>query len=171
MLNSRGIARVRRALVTDDLVIVRARAEDRLDDVAALQARSFAQPWSAEAWRWELANSPVARLYVARDSRGSAIAYCACWVVADELHINSFAVDDAWRRQGVGRRLFERVVAEAVEAGAATATLEVRRSNEAARAFYEELGFAAEGVRRDYYREPREDALILWHRHLRASPR
>jgi ribosomal-protein-alanine N-acetyltransferase len=87
-------------------------------------------------------------------------------MIFDELHINSLAVDERWRQQGIARRLLVGVLAEAVRAGARTATLEVRESNAAARALYEGLGFHVEGVRRDYYQHPREDALVLWHRRL-----
>jgi ribosomal-protein-alanine N-acetyltransferase len=101
---------------------------------------------------------------VLRTPADELIAYCACWMVFDELHINSLAVDPTWRRQGVARRLLRHVLRESAEAGARSATLEVRRSNDAARALYESLGFRVEGVRAGYYQEPREDALVLWHR-------
>jgi tRNA threonylcarbamoyl adenosine modification protein YeaZ/ribosomal-protein-alanine acetyltransferase len=136
--------------------------------VESLQRRAFTNAWGAEAIRWELENTDVARLYVARGSEGTLVAYCACWMIFDELHINSLAVEDAWRRHGIARRLLKRVIDESVRAGARSATLEVRASNTAARALYEGLGFTVEGVRRDYYQEPREDALILWNRRLFA---
>jgi tRNA threonylcarbamoyl adenosine modification protein YeaZ/ribosomal-protein-alanine acetyltransferase len=141
-----------------------------LDDVSAveaLQRRAFTNAWGAEAIRWELENTDVARLYVARALDGSLVGYCACWMIFDELHINSLAVEDAWRRRGVARRLLGSVLEAAIASGATSATLEVRASNQAARALYEGLGFRVEGVRRDYYQEPREDALILWNRDLR----
>jgi len=105
-------------------------------------------------------------MYAARSAAGDVVAYCACWVVFDELHINSVAVDATRRRQGIARRLLEHVLGEAAADGARGATLEVRQSNEAARGLYEGLGFRVEGVRRNYYQNPKEDALILWHRNL-----
>ena len=134
--------------------------------VEALQRRSFTNPWGAEAIKWELENTDVARLYVMRDPDGVLTAYCACWIVFDELHINSLAVEETFRRRGLARRLLQHVLAEARRSGAKSATLEVRQSNHAARLLYEGLGFHVEGVRRDYYQDPREDALILWHRDL-----
>jgi ribosomal-protein-alanine N-acetyltransferase len=134
--------------------------------VESLQHLTFTNPWGADAIRWELENTDVARLYVARAPDGTLVAYCACWVVFDELHINSFAVDPAWRRRGVARQLLRRVMEESAAAGVRSATLEVRRSNDAARHLYESLGFTIEATRRDYYQEPREDALILWNRAL-----
>jgi ribosomal-protein-alanine N-acetyltransferase len=152
-----------------DLIIVRARAQDDLSDVEALQRRAFTNAWGAEALRWELQHTDVARLYLMRTSNEALVAYCACWMVFDELHINSLAVDLPWRRRGVARRLLGEVFRDAVAAGAQSATLEVRQSNLAARGLYERLGFRVEGVRRDYYQEPREDALVLWNRTLAAS--
>jgi ribosomal-protein-alanine N-acetyltransferase len=119
-----------------------------------------------DAIRWELENTDVARLYVMRLSSGTVIAYCACWLIFDELHINSLAVEESWRRRGLAVRLLRAVIADTVAAGARSATLEVRRSNVAARGLYEGLGFRVEAVRRDYYQQPREDALLLWHRRL-----
>ena len=149
-------------------VVGRAAGRDDVAAVEALQRRTFSNPWAAEAIGWELEHTDVARLYVMRAPSGQLVAYCACWIIFDELHINSLAVDEAWRRRGVARHLLEAVLKEAAAAGARSATLEVRRSNEAARTLYEGLGFHVDAVRRDYYQHPREDALILWHRALRA---
>jgi len=146
--------------------IERAAARDDIAAVEALQRRTFTNPWAAESIRWELEHTDVARLYVMRAPDGTLVAYCACWIIFDELHINSLAVDEAWRRRGVARRLLEAVLREAAAGGARSATLEVRRSNEAARALYEGLGFHVDAVRRDYYQHPREDALILWNRRI-----
>jgi ribosomal-protein-alanine N-acetyltransferase len=149
-----------------DVSVSRVSPGEDLSEVAALQQRSFTNPWGADAIQWELTNTDVARLYVARTSRGALVGYCACWLIFDELHINSLAVDDAFRRTGIARFLLSAVFRDVVTAGAKAATLEVRRSNEAARRLYEGLGFTVEAVRRDYYQMPREDALILWHRGL-----
>jgi tRNA threonylcarbamoyl adenosine modification protein YeaZ/ribosomal-protein-alanine acetyltransferase len=141
----------------------------RVAEVEAMQRRAFAHGWGAEALQWEVEHNAVARLYVLRDSQGAAVAYCACWIVVDELHINSLAVDEPYRRRGLARRLLGEVLADAVAAGARSATLEVRASNQAARALYEGFGFRVEAVRRDYYQTPREDAMVLWRRGLDAG--
>ena len=144
--------------------------DEDLDRVAALQAESFIRPWSIDAIRWELQHNPVARLFLLETTDHHDIAgllgFCACWIVAGEVHINSLAIAPAARRQGLARRLLREVFKAASREGAHAATLEVRRSNTAAVALYSALGFAVEGVRRDYYEQPREDALILWRRKL-----
>lgn len=148
--------------------IERVRDVDGLAPVLALQTTAFSNPWSADALKWELEHSPVSRLYVLKDAQGAAAAFCACWHLVDELHINSVAVAPPLRRQGVGSELMRGVLAAAREEGAVKATLEVRRSNEPARVLYERLGFEVEAIRPDYYTNPREDALILWLRDLGA---
>ncbi len=153
-----------------DIRISRSSSPADLADVATLQRSSFTHGWGAEAIQWELENTNVARVYVARTAAGDLVAYCACWIVFDELHINSLAVDERVRRQGIARRLLDQVVRDAIAEGARMATLEVRQSNAAARALYEGLGFRIEGVRRNYYQDPREDGLILWHRTLTGVP-
>ena len=151
--------------------VERVRDEQGIAPVLDLQTSSFTNPWTADALRWELEHSPVSRLYVLfdeSDDSGRAAAFCACWHLVDELHINSLAVAPGRRRAGLATKLMQGVLARAKEEGAVRATLEVRRSNEAARALYERLGFAVEAIRPDYYTNPREDALILWLRDLAA---
>jgi ribosomal-protein-alanine N-acetyltransferase len=87
----------------------------------------------------------------------------------DELHVNTLVVDRPYRRRGLGVTLMRWVIAEAVRRGVRRATLEVRESNDAARGLYETLGFQVMARRPQYYSQPAEDALILWHEHL-ANP-
>jgi ribosomal-protein-alanine N-acetyltransferase len=152
--------------VSDAFVIRRVGGDEDLAAIEVLQRQTFTNAWGADAIRWELEHTDVARLYVLQTTAGALVAFCACWIVFDELHINSFAVQPEWRRQGLATRLLREVFREAREAGATAATLEVRASNLPARRLYEQLAFTVEGVRPDYYQAPREDALILWNRRL-----
>jgi ribosomal-protein-alanine N-acetyltransferase len=136
-------------------------AHDDLSAVVALQDASFHMGWGLEALRRELADGAVGRVYVLNDE-GRTVAFCACWVVAGEWHINSLAVAVDMRRRGYGRRLLASIGHQLVREGVRAATLEVRRGNTAALALYAALGFVVEGERRDYYEAPREDALVLW---------
>lgn len=126
--------------------------------VIALETGSFANPWTAEAFDTMLGN-PVSHVYVARRQDASIVAFCACWVIEGDAHINTVAVDAGVRRQGIGSALVVEVLARSE---ARRATLEVRRSNVAAIALYEKLGFRVAGVRPNYYARPEEDGLILW---------
>lgn len=140
-----------------------------VDAVVALEAEAFTNPWSRETLERELRQSDVTRVYVLRAMGKRVAAFCACWLIFDELHINTVAVDPALRRQGLAVRLMEHVLADAARHGADHATLEVRRSNEPALRLYQRLGFTVEAVRPRYYTSPEEDALILWRRNLNAA--
>jgi ribosomal-protein-alanine N-acetyltransferase len=132
-------------------------APSDLDSIAALEATSFSNPWTPEALR-DMIASDVTRLYVARHER-QIVAFCACWLIEGELHINTLAVDGDMRRRGIGTRLVQHALDESA---VGRATLEVRRSNTPALKLYEGLGFSATAVRKRYYSNPDEDALILW---------
>ena len=136
--------------------------EDDLDAVVALEAASFTNPWTREMLARELEPPTAARVYVLRAPGVRVAAFCSCWVLVDELHVNTIAVRGDLRRQGLGRRLMECVLDTAYREGVTRATLEVRESNTAALALYRTLGFTVRGVRRRYYTHPEEDALILW---------
>ncbi len=114
----------------------------------------------------DLRNTDVVRVYVLRDAHSRLLGFCGCWFVSDELHINTLAVADEFRRQGHATRLLRFVLAEAAAAGLHQATLEVRRSNEAALRLYGHFGFEVHGIRPEYYTQPVEDALVLWSRKL-----
>jgi ribosomal-protein-alanine N-acetyltransferase len=148
--------------VDEGFTFERVQSPADLDAVAALEAECFTNPWSREQLGRELAQSDVARIYVARAHPGQLAAFCACWVVADELHINTMAVAEPFRRRGLGSALMRFVMADARRSGAHRATLEVRRSNEPARALYASLGFAETAVRYRYYTHPEEDAIVMW---------
>lgn len=152
-----------------DVLIERAAGDADLDAVMAIERAAFTNPWPRETLERELSESPVARLYVLRTAEQSVAAFCLCWIVVDELHVNTIAVDPALRRRGLAARLMYHVMAEAARAGATRATLEVRRSNDAARALYERLGFSVCAVRPQYYTQPDEDALILWRNGLQPA--
>lgn len=131
--------------------------EDR-DAVIAIEAESFANPWTARTFETML-DTPVSQVFVARAETRRIIAFCACWLIADELHINTIAVHKPLRRQGIASALVQAVLEKT---RATRATLEVRRSNLAALALYEKLGFQVTAVRSNYYQNPNEDGLILW---------
>jgi len=139
-----------------------AAAAEVIDAIVGLETESFTNPWSRDSLVWELENSDVTRVHVLRDDTEAIVAFSVCWIIFDELHINTLAVAPAARRQGFATALLRFVMAEAELAGAFKATLEVRESNTAALALYQRLGFRISAKRPGYYTNPREDALILW---------
>ena len=144
------------------LVFERVSSDEDLDAVASLEAASFINPWTREMLARELSQNELARVYVVRMPGERVAAFCACWIIVDELHINTIAVREDLRRRGLATALMHHVLEDAQRQGASRATLEVRRSNEAAQCLYEALGFRLAGVRPGYYTQPDEDALILW---------
>ena len=137
-------------------------AHDDIDDVLALEEASFTNPWTRAMYLAELENCSVSFCFIARNADRKAVGFCSFWLVVDELHINNLAVLPEFRRTGIASMLMAFVTRKGIGLGARRATLEVRRSNEAARLLYERLGFAVTGVRPAYYSKPVEDALILW---------
>jgi ribosomal-protein-alanine N-acetyltransferase len=134
-----------------------------IDDILAVENASFTSPWTREMYLSELDNKGVSYFYLARmPSAREVIGFCSFWHVLEELHINNLAVLPAYRRQRIGTDLLTRVLRDGAGLGAHRATLEVRRSNEAARKLYEKFGFTVGGVRHLYYSHPPEDALVLW---------
>ncbi len=148
---------------------VEAMKETDLDEVLDIEAASFTNPWTRPMFEQELLNTGVAYGYVLRTPEWRVAAFCTVWVVADELHVNNLAVRPECRGAGVGRALLESVIGAAVSLGARRATLEVRRANRAALKLYERLGFSVVAVRKDYYTNPVEDALILWRDELAST--
>ena len=139
---------------------------EQIDDVMAIEQESFTNPWTREMHLAEQEHRGVAFCYVARGEDGAIAGFCSFWRVVDELHINNIAVRPALRRRGVASALLRHILAEGAGLGAVRATLEVRRSNQAARILYEQFGFSVSAVRQAYYTHPVEDALVLWRQGL-----
>ena len=146
--------------------IVPMNSAEQIDAVLAIEETAFTNPWTREMYLAELENRGVSFCYLAADDRGQPVGFCSFWKVVDELHINNLAVLPAFRRSGVATALLTHVLERGSRLGAKRATLEVRRSNEAARQLYERFGFTVAGVRHGYYTQPVEDALVLWRESL-----
>lgn len=136
-------------------------AERDLDAIAEIARLSFPQPWTRDMFAQELGTQPLSRSFVYRTGDGTVAAFCTSWLVMDELHINTIAVRPEFRRRGIGRRLLAYVLDEARRQGARRTLLEVRRSNVAAIRLYRAFGFTVDAVRKEYYPNPPEDALVL----------
>jgi ribosomal-protein-alanine N-acetyltransferase len=132
-----------------------------LDAILEIERASFANPWTREMFEHELQHPQVSHTFVIRTPDVPVAGFCVVWILFDEIHINNLAVRPDGRRAGLGRTLLTAVLREAVALGGRRATLEVRRSNAAAIRLYESMGFRATGVRRAYYSNPDEDALVL----------
>ena len=132
-----------------------------LDGVLAIEDASFNNPTTREWYERELERPDVCFIYVLRTAEQPVAAFCAFWLVADQVHINNLAVRPELRGRGLGTQLVKAVIAEAADLGAAVLTLEVRASNTPALQLYRSAGFTQEGLRKNYYTNPVEDALVL----------
>jgi ribosomal-protein-alanine N-acetyltransferase len=130
-----------------------------LDALAGLERLCFSEPWTRAGLAAELGSSTA--VFAAAEISGETAGYAGMHRVLDECYMDNVAVFPQFRRRGVARALMEYLVARAREKNARFLTLEVRASNAAAIALYETLGFREAGRRRDFYRAPTEDALLM----------
>ena len=131
-----------------------------IPSVHAIEQSSFTVPWPDDAYRNEVLTNRLASYIVARWA-DDVVGFAGLWVMVDEAHITTFAVDPRWRRRGIGERLLLALLELAVARRAREATLEVRLSNVPARRLYEKYGFRPVGIRPRYYSDNGEDALIM----------
>jgi ribosomal-protein-alanine N-acetyltransferase len=128
--------------------------------VLAIEARVYPRPWSASLFLSELAQKS-SRTYLVARHEGEVIAYAGMMFTGLEAHITNIAVDPDFHGRKVGSRLMLRLVTEAIARGARTLSLEVRVSNLPAQSMYGKFGFSVVGVRKGYYIETKEDALVM----------
>ena len=143
--------------------------EMTVDDIPAVQLvenASFPVPWPANAFRHELTQNKNAHYIVAREGE-RIVGYAGLWLSLDEAHITTFAVLPDYRRRKIGERMLVSLFDRAEHLGAEWLTLEVRASNLPAQKLYEKYGFRRAGVRRRYYSDNSEDALIMWTERLK----
>jgi ribosomal-protein-alanine N-acetyltransferase len=132
-----------------------------LKAVHAIERKSFSLPWSLESFRAELENNEYA-CYFCLIVEGKVAGYMGLWEIINEGHITNIAISPEYRCRGFGEFLIGSVMRIMSGKGMKRMTLEVRVSNLAARQLYERLGFVALGVRKGYYSDNHEDALIMW---------
>jgi [ribosomal protein S18]-alanine N-acetyltransferase len=132
-----------------------------IDEVLTIEKASFTLPWSREAFYNELVHNHYAK-YIVMEHNNHIIGYCGMWVVIDEAHITNVAVLPEYRGKKLGEALMRNVMETAKQLGATTMTLEVRVSNHVAQSLYRKLGFLNGGIRKQYYPDNQEDALVMW---------
>ena len=141
--------------------VVRPMLISDLEAILEIERASFSTPWSLEAFKAELKDNEYAR-YLCLEFDGQVIGYMGLWFILDEGHITNIAIKPNYRGQHWGEFLMRSVMDKMVEQGMERMTLEVRVSNSAAQSLYKRLGFATAGVRKGYYADTGEDAMIMW---------
>lgn len=144
----------------------------QLNDVTRvhqLEQQIFPTPWSLNSYLFEVEQNPASHQWVIEAHGGDLAAYAVCWLLGgEELHVANIAVAPAYRRLGLARRLLAHALATGATLGARTAALEVRASNLGAQALYAQFGFEVAAVRKGYYQDNHEDALLMLQPDLEA---
>lgn len=139
--------------------LIRKLTESDLDELMVIENESFTMPWSRQSYESELQNQYAT--YLVCDFEGEVAAYAGMWTLFEEAHITNVAVGKKYRGQGMGRVLMLEEEKIARAKGAEQILLEVRVSNTAALEMYRGLGFVPTGVRKEYYTDNQEDALVM----------
>ena len=132
-----------------------------IDQVYAIELKSFTIPWTKDAFYHEMQHNENA-LYLVAELAGRVVGYCGMWLILDEAHITNIAILPEARGRKLGEGLMRAAIAAARAQGARHMTLEVRVSNTVAQTLYRKLGFIEGGVRKRYYTDNYEDALVMW---------
>ena len=139
--------------------------EKDLPAMAEIERRCFHTPWSEESLRDDLTGNPLSVYMVLEAESGDVAGYMSLWRILDEGHINNVAVLPEYRRRGGASEMLEFMLEYSEKNGISSHTLEVRVSNEGAIGLYRKFGFKEAGVRKGYYEDNEEDALIMWRNH------
>ena len=132
-----------------------------LRSVLRIEALVYPRPWSLSLFMSELALRST-RAYKVVRAGGVVVGYCGLMFQGEDAHITTIAVDPQWHRRGIATRLLIDMARTVTARGGRHLTLEVRVGNEAAQALYRKFGFCPAGVRKNYYVETNEDALVMW---------
>ncbi|MBE1557020.1 ribosomal protein S18-alanine N-acetyltransferase [Sporosarcina limicola] len=142
-------------------ILYRKMGIDDIPAVVAIEVESFATPWTEEVFQHEMTGNDYAH-YVVAVHDGEVIGHCGMWIVLDECHITNVAVRLHLRGNGIGEGLMREAIALCKEMDVRLMTLEVRTTNDTAQNLYRKLGFQDGGIRKNYYADDHEDALVMW---------
>jgi ribosomal-protein-alanine N-acetyltransferase len=148
-------------------VRIREMSPSDLDGVMAIEEVSFPTPWSREMFLEDFPRD-FSDTLVAAGAEEEVLGYAVCWTLAGESHLLNIAVHPARRGRGIGRALLSECIRRAAGAGASRVFLEVRAGNEAAQRLYRSMGFEFRGIRKGYYTDTGEDA-VIFDREVRES--
>lgn len=134
---------------------------EHLPQVLGIEQSVFTTPWTEEMFRQEVEGVFGSRTLVAVNG-GRVVGYQIAWIFDDEVHLVNIAVNPSFQHKRIGTRLLMHLIEESIDTAKKVVTLEVRASNLGAQAFYRLFGFRTIGVRKGYYTDNREDALLMW---------
>jgi len=147
------------AIIIDPVSVEPMRRAD-VPSVSAIERRCYPTPWHENAYYTELTNRSACYLVARLD--GQVVGYAGMWVIMDEAHITTLAVDPPHQGKKIGERLLQAMLEEAILHGATRATLEVREHNYKAQNLYRKYGFREAAIRKNYYTDNQENAVVMW---------
>lgn len=165
MIEYRQLAVGRNSVGT--MVQLRPMEREDVPRVMEIERECFPAPWSESAYLTEIANRSA--YYLVACAGAEVVGYGGMWIITDESHITTLGVARSYRGQRIGEQLLIGLLDEARQRGAKRATLEVRRSNYVAQNLYRKYGFAPAAIRRAYYTDNGEDAVVMWVDDLHSS--
>ncbi|UKS25074.1 ribosomal protein S18-alanine N-acetyltransferase [Paenibacillus sp. HWE-109] len=151
----------RQPQTTENAMVFRSMNAADIPYICEIEEEAFTTPWTKGAFENELTNNQFAH-YMIMDIEGEVAGYGGMWLIMEEAHVTNIAVRSTYRGRKLGERLIRELMKTAAFLGAIRMTLEVRASNYVAQNLYEKVGFRSVGVRRGYYTDNREDAVIMW---------
>lgn len=133
-----------------------------IEQVSKIENETFSMPWSKDAFREFLKRKDT--IYIVAEVNNEIVGYCGLWNIVQEGNINNFAVNKQYRKKHIGFEMLTKLIEIGNEQRINAYTLEVRQSNVAAIRLYHKIGFREDGIRKNFYESPREDAIIMWYR-------
>ena len=142
-------------------IILREMKLKDIDDVLYIEKKTFSTPWTRHSFEMEITNNLLST-YIVAELDGKVVGYAGMWTIIDEGHITNIAVDERYKGMSIGNNLLVGLIKHCVKIGIYKMTLEVRKSNLVAINLYKKYGFTEEGIRKDYYVDEKEDAIVMW---------
>lgn len=145
----------------DNRFTIRKMQKEDIEEVFQIELQSFSVPWSKESLYYELEQNLFAK-YLVVEFKEKVIGYCGLWVIMDDAQITNIAVHPDYRGMKIGESLLKFSIQLSKEMSAKRLSLEVRVSNHIAQSLYKKVGFVPGGIRKRYYTDNQEDALVMW---------
>ena len=144
------------------MITYRRMTPDDVEAVHKIEVASFPSPWTLDSFHYEMRENKFSYYLVAEDEEGTIVGFCGMWLVIDSAQITNVAVIESARGKKIGEGLMREAMRVAKEHEVDVMSLEVRVSNEVAQNLYRKLGFQDGGIRKGYYTDNQEDALVMW---------
>lgn len=146
----------------NSMVCYRKMTPDDVEVVHAIEVATFPTPWTLDSFHHEMRENEFAHYILAEDEEGNILGFCGMWLIIDSAQITNVAVVESARGQGIGEGLMREAMRVAREHNIGIMSLEVRVTNSVAQNLYRKLGFQNGGIRKEYYVDNQEDALVMW---------